>query len=146
MSTGDLRPFERSLPMALMRAREVVMQQFRPLLAEHDLTEQQWRVLRALSATVDGHEIRELAEATFLLGPSLSRIIANLEGRELVNRLPVEGDLRRSRIVLAPAGAAVVRTMSPKSEDRYAVIEAEFGSDRLAQLYDLLDELGTINT
>jgi len=132
--------------MALMRAREAVMQQFRPLLAQHDLTEQQWRVLRALSAAPDGHEMRELADATFLLGPSLSRIISNLEGRSLVLRLSVEGDLRRCRIVLADAGTEMVRVIAPKSEDRYAAIEASFGTKRLAQLYDLLDELGAIET
>lgn len=130
--------------MALMRAREVVMQEFRPLLAEHGLTEQQWRVLRALSAQSDGIEMRDLAATTFLLGPSLSRIVANLERRGLVERLPVEGDLRRSRIVLAPGGANTVKTLSPESEKRYAAIENRFGPDRLASLYDLLDDLAAI--
>ena len=45
-----IRSFDKSLPMALLRTREAAMQHFRPLLAEHDLTEQQWRVLRALNA------------------------------------------------------------------------------------------------
>jgi hypothetical protein len=44
-----MRPFARSLPMQLMRARELVMQHFRAHLHEHDLTDQQWRIIRALA-------------------------------------------------------------------------------------------------
>ncbi|MDP7101742.1 MAG: hypothetical protein QF503_11390, partial [Rhodospirillales bacterium] len=44
----SLRDFSRSLPMALLRAREAVMERFRPSLRTHGLTDQQWRVLRAL--------------------------------------------------------------------------------------------------
>ena len=42
------RDTRRSLPMALLRARETVMARFRPMLAENDINEQQWRVLRVL--------------------------------------------------------------------------------------------------
>src|ERR1043166_1624554 len=45
-----MRDFGRSLPMSLLRAREAVMRQFRPSLRSHGLTEQQWRILRALTA------------------------------------------------------------------------------------------------
>ena len=72
-----MRSFSRSLPMALMRAREAVMAEFRPILASHDLTEQQWRVLRALIDEPRGTGVGELAEATFLHGPSVSRIVAS---------------------------------------------------------------------
>jgi len=69
-----MREFSRSLPMSLLRAREAVMRQFRPSLRRHDLTEQQWRILRAL-ASIDAIEVTELARVAFLLGPSLSRIL-----------------------------------------------------------------------
>ena len=39
----------RALPIALLEAREAVMSRFRPMLATHDITEQQWRVLRVLA-------------------------------------------------------------------------------------------------
>ena len=65
-----MREFSRSLPMSLLRAREAVMRQFRPSLRNHGLTEQQWRILRALTA-VDEIEGTELAHMALLLGPSL---------------------------------------------------------------------------
>src|SRR6201995_5147534 len=75
--------FPPSLPMALLRAREAVMRQFRPSLRQHGLTEQQWRILRALAA-IDAVEVTELVRTAFLLGPSLSRILRDLEKRRLI--------------------------------------------------------------
>src|SRR6201982_2692041 len=80
-----MRDFARSLPMSLLRAREAVMRQFRPSLRNHGLTEQQWRILRALTS-VDEIEVTELAHVAFLLGPSLSRILRDLEARPLIER------------------------------------------------------------
>ena len=82
---APMREFSRSLPMSLLRAREAVMRQFRPSLRNHGLTEQQWRILRALTA-VETIEVTELARTAFLLGPSLSRILRDLEARHLIER------------------------------------------------------------
>ena len=68
-----MRDFSRSLPMSLLRAREAVMRHFRASLRAHGMTEQQWRILRAL-ASIDRTEVTELARMAYLLGPSLSRI------------------------------------------------------------------------
>src|SRR3954470_20526895 len=88
-----MREFSRSLPMSLLRAREAVMRQFRPSLRIYGLTEQQWRILRALSS-VESIEVTELARLAFLLGPSLSRILRDLEARQLVERKTAETDQR----------------------------------------------------
>src|SRR5258706_4950270 len=80
-----MREFSRSLPMSLLRAREAVMRHFRPSLRSHGLTEQQWRILRAL-ASIDQVEVTELARIAYLLGPSLSRILRDLEARRLIER------------------------------------------------------------
>ena len=92
-----LRDFSRSLPMLLLRGREAVMRHFRPLLRAHGLSEQQWRILRALSA-VESIEATELAHGAFLLGPSLSRILRDLEARKLIGRRIAREDQRRSMV------------------------------------------------
>ncbi len=138
-ATG-LRAYSRSLPMALLRAREAVMQQFRPNLRRHGVTEQQWRVLRALQSR-GGLEVTELARATCLLPPSLSRILRDLEARRLVVRRPVDNDLRRSRISIAPDGIALIEEVAPDSEAIYAEITRRFGALRLAELQGLLATL-----
>ena len=85
-STARLRDFEHSLPMELLKAREAAMARFRPMLRDHGLTEQQWRVIRAL-ADYDRIDASELARRSFLLAPSLTRILQHLEKEKLVKRL-----------------------------------------------------------
>lgn len=135
-----MRDFSRSLPMALLRAREAVMRQFRPSLRQHGLTEQQWRILRALAA-VETIEVTELARVAFLLGPSLSRILRDLEARGLVARKPVARDQRRSTLSIAPKGLKLIARVAPHSEAVYVEIAGRYGARRLAELHRMLGEL-----
>ena len=135
-----MRSFSSSLPMALLRAREAVMRRFRPGLRHHGVTEQQWRVLRALA----GHtalEISELASVTCLLLPSLSRILPQLQSRGLIARQPVPGDLRRATLKLTAEGMELIAAHAPQSEAIYRGIEQRFGGERLTQLFELLQQL-----
>lgn len=134
-----MRSFARSLPMALLKAREAVMVRFRPSLRAHGLTEQQWRVLRAMSAA--DHRLRpmELSQMTFISMPSLSRLLKTLEGRELIKRGRHVGDLRGSEFGLTPAGQDMVTEIAPHSEDVYAEIERIVGATEVAKLYQLLE-------
>jgi len=135
-----MREFSRSLPMALLRAREAVMRQFRPSLREHGLTEQQWRILRALAA-VDTMEVTELARTAFLLGPSLSRILRDLEARRLIERKAAKADLRRGVVSISEKGLKLMERVAPTSEEIYAAITRCFGARRLVELHDMLGEL-----
>ena len=140
-----MRPFTESLPMALLKAREAAMRVFRPLLAEYGLTEQQWRVLRALAAAHDGLEVGVLAEHTFLLSPSLTRILTTLEGRELISRATPDHDRRRFLISLTPAGRRLMSRFAPRGEAAYAEIERQFGTARLRRLLNELHELAALD-
>jgi homoprotocatechuate degradation regulator HpaR len=142
---SELRDFERSLPMALMRAREAVMQQFRPSLKSHDISEQQWRVLRALTADTRPKSVGELADETFLLGPSLSRMLVALEERGLIERTTDESDGRRFEIVATSRGFDLVATIAPISEARYDWIEQRLGAADLERLYALLERVADLS-
>jgi len=135
-----IRDFSRSLPMALLRAREAVMRQFRPSLRDAGLTEQQWRILRALASVVQ-IEVTELAHETYLLGPSLSRILRDLEARRLIRRRSPQSDLRRGLVSITPAGTALLNAVGPVSEAIYAEITRRVGAKKLATLQGLLKEL-----
>ena len=135
-----LREFSRSLPMALLRAREAVMRHFRPSLRAFDVTEQQWRVLRALSA-IPEIEVTELANATFLLAPSLSQILRDLEERGLTQRRCCNRDMRLALLSITPAGLRLIEEAGVHSEQIYAEMTRRFGAARLAELMELLREL-----
>jgi homoprotocatechuate degradation regulator HpaR len=132
-----MREFSRSLPMSLLRAREAVMRQFRPSLRNHGLTEQQWRILRALTA-VEAIEVTELARTAFLLGPSLSRILRDLEARQLVERKTAEADQRRAVVSISAKGLKLIEAVAPTSEAIYAEITRRFGARRLSELHEML--------
>ena len=136
-----MRDFSASLPMALLQAREAAMALFRPLLADHDLTEQQWRVLRSLASSPYPLEVGEIVDATNLLAPSLSRILKDLEARNLTARALVATDQRRAQISLTAAGYELVAAVAPQSEAVYNEIEAAFGDKALARLLKQLAEL-----
>ena len=135
-----MREFSRSLPMSLLRAREAVMRHFRASLRTHGLTEQQWRILRAL-ASVDTIEVTELARVAFLLGPSLSRILRDLEARHLIQRQVVKADQRRGLVSISAKGLALMEAVAPSSEAIYAAISRRYGARRLTALQDMLHAL-----
>ncbi len=135
-----LEDFDHSLPMSLLRAREAVMRKFTPLLRNHDLSPEQWRVIRALKLD-GGLELAELSRRCFLLAPSLSRIAQNLEKREIVIRKPVKNDQRRSVLELTQKGISVFNEVAPESGEQYLSIKQAFGNEKLESLYDLLNEL-----
>ncbi|HEX7062703.1 MAG TPA: homoprotocatechuate degradation operon regulator HpaR [Woeseiaceae bacterium] len=135
-----LRPIRRSLPMALLRAREAVMERFRAMLRDHGLTEQQWRVIRVL-AEREALEVSQLATHSFLLPPSLSRILKFLERKRLVRRRAVNADQRRQEVSLTAQGRRVFAQVAPSSEAIYRDLERAFGEERLETLYLLLGDL-----
>jgi homoprotocatechuate degradation regulator HpaR len=135
-----MREFSRSLPMSLLRAREAVMRHFRPSLRNHGLTEQQWRILRAL-ASIDAIEVTELAHVAFLLGPSLSRILRDLEARHLIERRVAKADLRRGVVSISAKGLKLIEAVAPSSEAIYDAITRRYGARKLAELQDMLGAL-----
>lgn len=121
-----------SLPMQLLRAREAMMQRFRPVLRAHELTEQQWRVLRILSE-VEVTDMQGLARSCCIHPPSLSRIVPKLNARGLVMRLPGEVDHRRISVQLTPAGESLIASVGNEVWAVYAALLDEIGPDCLQQ-------------
>lgn len=126
--------------MSLLRTREAVMRHFRASLRHFELTEQQWRVLRALSS-VREIEINDLVRSTHLLAPSLSRILRDLEARGVIIRRTPENDMRRALIAISPAGIALMNEVAPASEAIYAEITRRFGAEKLLAMQTMLREL-----
>jgi homoprotocatechuate degradation regulator HpaR len=134
----------RTLPFALLRAREAVMERFRPMLKKHDITEQQWRVIRILKegGAFDAAQLAaQLAAQACVLPPSLTRILKILDGRALVTqeRDPTNG--RRILVRLSPAGHGLIDVASAPAARIHATIEAEVGRERLAHILNELEFL-----
>ena len=135
------RSFARSLPMALLKAREAVMVRFRPSLRAHGLTEQQWRVLRIMWVADKRLRPMELSQLTYISMPSLSRLLKTLEGRLLIKRGRHVADLRGSEFALTPAGQEMVAQIVPHFETLYTEIEEQLGSAESEQLVRILEHV-----
>ena len=130
----------RNLALLLLQARESVMAEFRPLLNEYGLTEQQWRVIRALLH--DGPlEPRQLCELCQIVSPSLTGVLARMEELDLVKRERMADDQRRLLVSLTARSKRIAAKMAPHVEARYAAMERELGPELTTQLYATLDAL-----
>lgn len=138
-----MRKFEDSLPLQLLKAREATMLFFRPLLHENALTEQQWRVLRALYA-FNELESKELANHCCLLSPSLTGILKRLEQQGYVQRRKSEEDQRRTIISLTDQSNELFSRLSPEVEARYKAFTQRYGEDKLDELMEMLKDLSEL--
>lgn len=141
-------PFiHRNLPRLLLQARESVMAHFRPNLREHGLTDQQWRVLRVLGehgkhGEKEGQvDTGRIASEAYLLGPSLTGVLSRMERDGLIRRERDPADQRRTVVSATVKGRKMVRKLSESIEAHYALMELALGKKKLAELYELLDQL-----
>lgn len=138
--TRALPTTSRSLPIALLRAREEVMGPIRAMLTDVGITEQQWRVLRVLEEG-GAMEPTRIAEESCLLLPSLTRILQKLEDRALIARRRDEADKRKQIVQITPAGSEVIADNLETSIVLNDRVRARLGRERYEMLLDLLNEL-----
>jgi homoprotocatechuate degradation regulator HpaR len=136
--TSPLR--HRNLPQLMLQSREALMQRFRPMLNDQGVTEQQWRILRALLQE-DGLEPRQLCERCLISSPSIAGVLARMEEAGFIRRERMAHDQRRVRVTLTPQAQAMGDAMAPLVEQQYAELEALVGVAALQQVYDALDTL-----
>ena len=139
----DLPDTTRSLPIAMLRARETMMAPIRQMLNKAGVTEQQWRVLRVLDerGTMDP---KDLAHAACLLNPSLTRIMQLLEKKRLIARHDHPSDRRKVLLEITDAGRDLLSAAAPESAAIFARLEERYGRARMDQLLDLLNELSAL--
>lgn len=133
-------PFERALPVGLLRAREAVMFHMRPVLRAHGTTEQQWRVLRALNADYPMDKTT-LANRAALLMPSLLRILKDLKQQGLIRLVRSVTNRRLSGAVLTPKGATYVDEVTAAINVKSKVVKEAIGEPMVENLLSLLREV-----
>jgi homoprotocatechuate degradation regulator HpaR len=131
---------DRSLPLALLRARETVMSPIRAVLKAHDMTDQQWRVLRVLheNGLMDA---KELAKSACVLAPSLTRIIKHLEQQKMLTRGVDGKDGRRVLLDILPLGSELIESVTPEIQVIYQALNDKYGAQKMSDLLDLLHDV-----
>ena len=101
-----------SLPMILSRSLDRVMPSYRRLFQANDLTDQQWRVLRALWEK-QHLTSAQISQITLLPPPSLVGILDRLEKKDLIGRLRSTKDRRYVNIIPTQKGRVLMEHMMP---------------------------------
>lgn len=136
--TDEIR--HRNLPQLMLRSREALMEQFRPMLNRHAVTEQQWRVLRALLEE-GPQEPRQLCKTCVISSPSITGVLQRMEDAGMIERERMEHDQRRVKVSLSAQGRKLSRRMAPEVDLAYEALERRVGIQPLKQVYDVLDML-----
>jgi DNA-binding MarR family transcriptional regulator len=122
---------------ALFRAQATLIRELAARDAWEDAVPREYGVLYALSSAPGGLRITELGEDVLLSQPGMSRLVARLESRGLVQRVDDPDDARACRIRLTPAGIAVQRRIG-RTHARHVAQAMTRNLDR-AELEQLLD-------
>ena len=140
MSPKSTRLHHRNLPLLLLQARERVLSHFRPILNANGVTEQQWRIVRALYE-VPALEPREIVELCRISSPSMAGVLSRMEELGLVVRRRLPHDQRRVRVSLTARARAMAARMAPQIDATYRRIEQTIGAEFHERFELMLDQL-----
>jgi len=140
VNPGSVKFRHRNLPLLLLQAREQVIARFRPILNGHGITEQQWRIVRALIDT-GPLEPREIGEICRISSPSLAGVLSRMEELGYIKRKRLDHDQRRLRVSLTARSRALAARMAPLIDATYRHIETVIGVEFSSYFYRALDEL-----
>jgi DNA-binding MarR family transcriptional regulator len=129
---GDLH-LDDMLPYLMNRLIARMNQNLADDLRKRGFTFQDWRVLAVL-AVHEGANLTELAEATVIPQPSVSRLAANLAKRGYVARENGKTDSRNVHLFITPKGRAVYEKMRPLAVDEYRAAMKGFSAKEYEDL------------
>jgi len=112
-------------------------------LRQHGLTEATWRPLAYVGRLGDGVRQKELATALAIEGPSLVRLLDNLERRGLIERREDESDRRARGIHLTAEGRALAQRVGRISNEILRRLLGEVSADDLAACHRVLSAVET---
>ena len=143
-SLASLLETNKSLTIALLRAREALMLSFRPMLAKHNFTEQQWRVLRVLGEK-GPCDAGKLASEACILAPSLSRIINTLIDNQYIEKQLDRHDKRKIILNISSIGVDTLDKIKPEYLTILKSIQRKYGEEKISNLLKLLSEITSWN-
>jgi len=127
----------------MLIARESVTSYFRPIFNAFGITEQQWRIIRLLYEENGELMISQVAERTFIVGPSLSGVLRRMIDAKLLVKRGDADDNRRFYVSLTKQARSKFEAMVPHVEQAYADLERSAGKADIDAVFKLLDRVVT---
>lgn len=99
------------LDLVLRKIQEAYLKQFKALGVE--MTIEQWVILHQIHTLGETASQRDIVQSNFRNRATISRVIGGLERKGWVLKTRFEGDQKRFRLQLTPAGLALVKQVLP---------------------------------
>ena len=119
---------------------EGIIGQFRPILNAHGVTEQQWRIVRALLER-GPMEPRQIGAVCRFSSPAVTGMLARMDDLGLVTRARQAQDARRVTVQLTAHARQLAAALAPQIEAVYQRIEDHIGPEFTERFYATLDEV-----
>jgi DNA-binding MarR family transcriptional regulator len=105
---------------------------------QHDLSPNQYNVLRILRGTPDGLLCGEIAVRMISRDPDITRLLDRLEKRGLIGRCREDPDRRKVLVRIAPEGLSLLKSLDQPVCDLHRRQIGHLGRRKLADLAALL--------
>jgi DNA-binding MarR family transcriptional regulator len=127
----------------LRRATAGLTSRIEEILAEEELTLDQWRVLRTLTEA-GPLSMSDLGGCTHITGPTVTRVADRLVERALLYRDVDAADRRRVLVHVAERGRALCRTLAPRLDEAERTGLSALSESEATTLRRLLERLTTV--
>ncbi|MGD0366198.1 MAG: MarR family transcriptional regulator [Acidobacteriaceae bacterium] len=136
---GKLAPCpEEALFVQLQRAADLLARGPAQLLKDHDLSPNQYNVLRILRGAPDGLLCGEISARMITRDPDITRLLDRLDKRGLIARCRQHPDRRRVLVHIAPEGFRLLASLDRPVCDLHRRQIGHLGLRRLRELSRLL--------
>jgi DNA-binding MarR family transcriptional regulator len=140
--TKPFKGLEQEAALNIRRTSGYVEHHMQQVLKQHGLTEPQYNVLRILrGAGPDGLRCTEIGPRMITRDPDVTRLVARLQGRQLVERHRDTCDRRVLHVRTTQAGNDLLRELDPVVEAAGISTLGHLSQEKLTTLIDLLEEV-----
>ena len=131
-------PISQALPLKLLRVRESFMEYFRPIVKKHNITEQQWRVIRYLIEHSDSTNIEKISRKACISSPSLTGILHRMERDGFITRRGDTKDRRKTYITLTEKSRQLYQIVYEESQIGYQQLAKDLGDNEIKAIDGML--------
>ena len=95
-------------------------------------------------SAMKGVKVSDLAKAVRMTMPGVSRVLAGLEEKGIIERRIDRSDRRNTLVFLTEDGYKKIRGYKERIDKYFETVFERFGEDRIAEVIDLISELAEI--
>ena len=125
--------------MQLQKTADDLMAEFAELIKPHQLSPEQYNVLRILRAAGDGLPAGKITERMLTREPDMTRLLDRLESRHLIERRRDDNDRRVVKAAISSDGRKLLELLDDAILELHQRQLRHLGRDKLRSLSNLLE-------